>query len=370
MGKLRVLVAMSGGLDSSLSAILLKEQGYEVVGLTMKTWDYLSTGPKNGKETGCCSLEAIHEARRIAVEWDFPHYVLDIRPEFGTEVIDYFTEAYLSGETPNPCVMCNTHIKWKALWKRAQALNCKQLATGHYARIRREEHRYVISRAHDRKKDQSYALWGVKQDYLKHTLFPVGGFSKDEVRKMASLRGMDRLVEKAESYEICFIPDNDYRRFLRDRVPEKVEKIGEGDFVLSDGTYVGKHKGYPFYTIGQRRGLDVALGYPVYVLEIDPTHNRVVLGRATELRKTCMRVGGLNMIKYDQLPTRRMEALTQIRYNHRGEISWIHQKDDKIETVFHHPVEAITPGQAAVFYEGDDVLGGGWIEREVDSSSL
>lgn len=264
----RVLVAMSGGIDSSLAAVLLHEQGYEVVGITMKTWDYASSGGSK-KETGCCSLDSINDARNIAVDLGFPHLILDIRNEFGDYVIDHFTNEYLDGRTPNPCVLCNTHIKWDALLRRADKLDCQYIATGHYANIREENGRYVISKGIDEGKDQSYALWGVSQQSLSRTILPLGQLYKSQIREMAIERGFVELVNKSESYEICFVPDNDYRGFLKRRVPGLEEKVDGGDFVLEDGSVVGKHKGYPFYTIGQRKGLGIALGYPVYVTGID-----------------------------------------------------------------------------------------------------
>jgi tRNA-specific 2-thiouridylase len=213
----RVLMAMSGGIDSSVSAILLHEQGYEVVGMTMKTWDYASSGGSK-KETGCCSLDSINDARAIAVEKGFPHYIIDIREEFGNHVIDNFINEYLGGRTPNPCVMCNTHIKWEALLKRADMLDCEFIATGHYANVRKENNRFVVSKGMDDWKDQSYVLWGVSQECLSRTMFPVGNFTKPVIRQMALDMGFKELAAKSESYEICFIPDNDYRSFIKRQV--------------------------------------------------------------------------------------------------------------------------------------------------------
>ncbi len=252
---------MSGGIDSSLAAVMLHEQGYQVIGMTMKTWDYASSGASK-KETGCCSLDSINDARNIAVNLGFPHYILDIREEFGDYVIDHFTSEYLKGRTPNPCVLCNTHIKWDALLRRADKLDCEFMATGHYANVRHENDRYVISKGKDELKDQSYALWGISQKNLSRTQYPLGTFTKKEIRAMASERGFVELLNKPESYEICFVPDNDYRGFLKRRVPGLEEEVKGGEFVLEDGTVVGEHEGYPFYTVGQRKGLGIALGYP------------------------------------------------------------------------------------------------------------
>src|SRR5690349_20579016 len=265
----KVLVAMSGGIDSTVTALMLHNEGYEVVGITMKTWDYASSG-SSSKETGCCNLDSFNDARAAAVEHGFPHFILDIREEFGASVSDNFVEEYIAGRTPNPCVLCNTHIKWEALYKRANMLDCEFIATGHYAQVRNENNRYIISKGVDNSKDQSYVLWGLSQELLARTKFPVGGFKKTEIRKMAADWGFHELANKSESYEICFVPDNDYRAFLKNRVPGLSEKVDGGDFVSTDGKILGKHKGYPFYTIGQRKGLEVAFGQPMYVTNIVP----------------------------------------------------------------------------------------------------
>ncbi|MBN8702457.1 MAG: tRNA 2-thiouridine(34) synthase MnmA [Bacteroidetes bacterium] len=357
----KVLVAMSGGIDSSVTAMLLHEQGYEVIGITMKTWDYATSGGST-KETGCCSLDSINDARGLAVNLGFPHYILDIREEFGDFIIDNFVEEYLAGRTPNPCVLCNTHIKWEALLKRANMLDCEFIATGHYAQIREEKNRFVISKGTDENKDQSYVLWGLKQDSLKRTKFPLGGFKKTEIRNMAEERGYIELANKSESYEICFVPDNDYRGFLKRKVEGLEEKVNGGDFVMQDGTKVGKHRGYPFYTIGQRKGLEIALGEPVFVTEIIPETNTVVLGSLEDLQKQTMKVRGYNIIKYATLPEN-FEALTKVRYKDPGAMSTINYAGDNLEVLFHKKVSAIAPGQSAVFYEGNDLVGGGFITR-------
>jgi tRNA-uridine 2-sulfurtransferase len=356
----RILVAMSGGVDSSVAAVMLHEQGYEVIGLTMKTWDYASSG-SSSKETGCCSLDSINDARALAVGYGFPHYILDIRNEFGDYVIDNFVDEYLAGRTPNPCVLCNTHIKWDALLKRANKLDCEFIATGHYANIRLQDNgRYVISKGKDENKDQSYVLWGVSQENLARTKFPLGSFAKAEIRQMALDMGQEELAKKSESYEICFVPDNDYRAFLRNRVEDLDEKIGPGNFILTDGSVVGQHKGYPYYTIGQRKGLGIALGHPMFVTEIMPAINTVVLGTADELERSTALVRGLNLIKYESI-TEPMEAITKIRYKDAGTMSSIVQVGEHMKVDFHHAVSGIAPGQSAVFYEGNDLLGGGFL---------
>lgn len=365
----RVLVAMSGGIDSSLAAVLLHEEGYEVIGMTMKTWDYASSGSSK-KETGCCSLDSINDARNIAVQLGFPHYILDIRDEFGDYVIDYFTREYVAGRTPNPCVLCNTHIKWDALLRRADKLDCDYIATGHYANVRAENDRFVISKGIDENKDQSYALWGVSQKSLSRTIFPLGKLRKTEIRQMAVERGFDELVKKSESYEICFVPDNDYRGFLKRKVEGLEEKVKGGEFVLETGEVVGLHEGYPFYTVGQRKGLGVALGYPVYVIEIQKESNRVVLGTFDELSRDGMYVNQLIMGKYTTLNGERMDTVTKVRYNDHGTPAVIEQAGDTMKVFFGSGVKAIAPGQAAVFYEGADVIGGGWIVASFRQNKL
>ncbi len=362
MSKLgRVLVAMSGGVDSSVAAVMLHEQGYEVIGITMKTWDYASSG-SSSKETGCCSLDSINDARSLAVSYGFPHYILDIREEFGNFVIDNFVEEYLAGRTPNPCVLCNTHIKWEALIKRANLLDCEFIATGHYANIRNENNRFVISKGKDENKDQSYVLWGVSQANLARTMLPLGKFHKSEIKQMAIDMGQKELAAKSESYEICFVPDNDYRAFLKHQVPTLENEVNGGEFVLRDGTVVGKHKGYPFYTVGQRKGLEIALGEPMFVLEIQPEQNRVILGRHDELERVQAVVRGYNLVKYANIPTG-IESLTKIRYKDKGTMSTILENGDHILVDFHEPVLGLAPGQSAVFYEGNDLIGGGIISK-------
>ncbi len=358
----KVLVAMSGGIDSSVTAMLLHEQGYEVVGITMKTWDYAGSGTTK-KETGCCSLDSINDARQMSVHFGFPHYILDIRSEFGDVIIDNFVDEYIAGRTPNPCVLCNTHIKWEALLKRADMLDCEFIATGHYANIRNENNRYLISKGKDLNKDQSYVLWGLKQSSIARTMLPLGDFTKPEIRRMADEAGFSELAKKPESYEICFVPDNDYRSFLKHRVPGLEQKVDGGNFVMKNGKVVGKHRGYPFYTIGQRKGLEIALGDPVFVTEIIPETNTVVLGSKDDLEEQRMLVRDANLIKYGNLPED-FTATTKIRYKDAGTPATINSEGSLLEFVFHQKVSGIAPGQSAVFYEGNDVVGGGFIARK------
>lgn len=336
-----------------------------MVGITMKTWDYASSGGSH-KETGCCNLDSFNDARQAAVQHGFPHYVLDIREEFGGAVIENFIDEYIAGRTPNPCVLCNTHIKWSALLKRANALGCDFIATGHYVKVREENNRFVLSKAKDLTKDQSYVLWGLGQDCLSRSIYPLGDYLKTEVRQIALEMGYPELSKKAESYEICFVPDNDYRGFLKRNVEGLEERVDGGNFVLADGSIVGKHKGYPFYTIGQRKGLDIALGRPVFVTRIIPETNTVVLGDAKDLEQNIMTVGGLNMVKYDAIPEG-MEAVTKIRYKDPGTLSHLHNEGDQVKVHFYEDVKGIAPGQSAVFYEGDDVIAGGIIRMGMRS---
>ncbi len=360
----KVLVAMSGGIDSTVTALMLNAQGYEVVGITMKTWDYAASGGSK-KETGCCNLDSFNDARQAAVEHGFAHYILDIREEFGDFVIENFVEEYLAGRTPNPCVLCNTHIKWRALLKRADALNCDYIATGHYAKIRQHDNgRYVVSKAVDDTKDQSYVLWGLQQDLLSRTLLPLGPYRKTEIRQLAHDFGYPELAKKHESYEICFVPDNDYRGSLKRKVEGLEERVAGGNFIDKNGIILGKHKGYPFYTIGQRKGLDIALGRPVFVTRIDPEANTVTLGDEDDLDQNLMKVGKLNMMKYETV-TPGMEATTKIRYKDKGSLSTLYPENGIMEVRFFENAKGIAPGQSAVFYEGDDVIGGGIIQSGV-----
>lgn len=356
---------MSGGIDSTVAALMLNDQGYEVVGITMKTWDYAASGGSK-KETGCCNIDSFNDARMAAVQHGFPHFILDIRDEFGDFVIDNFVEEYLAGRTPNPCVMCNTHIKWRALLKRADALDCEFIATGHYANIHQHtNNRYYLSKGLDETKDQSYVLWGLPQDLMKRTILPLGNFRKTEIRQMALDYGYPELARKSESYEICFVPDNDYRGFLKRRVEGLEEKVTGGNFVDKSGKILGKHKGYPFYTIGQRKGLDITFGKPVYVTNIIPESNTVVLGDEEDLNRPEMLVSRINWIKYDGI-TDGMEAVTKIRYKDKGTLSNLYNDGSSVSVKFYEDAKGIAPGQSAVFYEGNDVIGGGIIQRSGD----
>jgi tRNA-specific 2-thiouridylase len=365
----RVLVAMSGGVDSSVASVLLHKQGYEVIGITMKTWDYSTSGGRSGKEVGCCTLESMNDARAVALRFGFTHFIVDIRQEFGDWVIERFTSEYMAGRTPNPCVLCNTHIKWAALLRRADDLDCDYIATGHYARLRFDDdsRRHVLMRGIDTNKDQSYALWGVSQEHLGRTILPLGGYTKPEIRRMAVEFGLGHVAAKPDSYEICFVPDNDYRRFLRDRVPDIDDRAGPGKFVDSAGVEVGEHAGYPFYTIGQRHGLGIALGYPVYVTDIDPDRNVVTVGPRRELMKQSLVAGQLNAVKYASVVGEQIGE-AKIRYNDVGAPCLYSVDGDTLTVDFAEPRAAVTPGQAVVVYDGDDVVVGAWIRSVVEGT--
>ncbi|MEO6455523.1 MAG: tRNA 2-thiouridine(34) synthase MnmA [Ginsengibacter sp.] len=359
----KVLMAMSGGIDSTVAALMLHKQGYDVIGITMKTWDYATSGGSSKKETGCCNLDSFNDARAAAVQHGFPHFILDIREEFGNFVIDNFVDEYIAGRTPNPCVMCNTHIKWRALLKRADALGCDFIATGHYAQLHQHNNgRYFIRKGIDETKDQSYVLWGLQQDLLRRTLLPLGTYRKSEIRQMANDFGYPELAKKSESYEICFVPDNDYRGFLKRNVEGLEQRVNGGYFVDRSGKILGNHKGYPFYTVGQRKGLDIALGKPAFVTEIIPEINTIVLGEEDDLNKNEMNVAGINWIKYDGI-TNGIEVTTKIRYKDKGALSNLFTYQNGVNVRFYEDVKGIAPGQSAVFYEGEDVIGGGIIQR-------
>ncbi len=359
-----VVVAMSGGVDSSVAAGILKEQGYNLIGITIKTYNYEDIGVQN--EHSCCSLEGINDARIVAAKLGFPHYVIDFTKEFYREVINYFIKEYLEGKTPNPCVICNRKIKWEALIRKALSLGADYIATGHYARIKFDEKsgRYILMRGVDTSKDQSYALWGLTQESLSRTIFPLGELTKQEVRELAKKYGL-KTANKPESFEICFVPENDYTKFLEENVEGLAEKVKGGDIVMN-GKVIGKHRGYPFYTIGQRKGLGVALGYPVYVIGIDPERNIIEVGSEEKLYHNALIAGNVNLISVDKIEDG-MRVTAKIRYSDEGSPAILENYEGgKILVKFEKPKRAITPGQSVVFYDGDVVVGGGIIESVLD----
>jgi tRNA-uridine 2-sulfurtransferase len=352
----RVVVAMSGGVDSSVSAALLHEQGYEVIGVTMKLWDGPEMAAAHHKT--CCTLDDVSDARRVATSLGIPFYVVNFKAQFAQHVIDYFVDTYRQGATPNPCVQCNRYLKFTALVQRAQQLGARWVATGHYAAVWQDQAgRYYIRRGHDTSKDQSYFLFDLSQEQLRHTLLPLGSYRKEEVRQIAARLGL-KVAEKPESQEICFIPDGDYRSFVRPRLTPAEGQ--PGPMVHTDGTVVGRHQGLPFYTVGQRRGLGLAAAEPLYVTRLDPVHNTVVVGPRPATLGATFNVERVNWMCPP--PVQTVHTTVQIRYRHQPVAAAIQpMAGDRARIVLHEPQFAVTPGQAAVFYDGDTIIGGGWI---------
>lgn len=354
----KVVVGMSGGVDSSVAACLLKEQGYDVVGVTMQIWQNEAEIEKE-ENGGCCGLSAVDDARRVAEALDIPYYVMNFRQEFRENVMDYFVEEYLHGRTPNPCIACNRYVKWEALLKRSLDIGADYIATGHYARIARLSNgRYSVRMSKTAEKDQTYALYNLTQYQLAHTLMPVGEYTKDEIRKIAIEKQIP-VASKPDSQEICFIPDQDYTGFIERTAGSRVP--GPGNFVWQDGTVIGRHKGITHYTIGQRKGLNLAMGRPVFVTAIRPDTNEVVIGEGNDVFSTELTCTKLNYMAMEGL-NREKEVMAKIRYGHKGAPCSLEPVgEDMVRCTFKEPVRAVTPGQAVVFYEGEYVLGGGTI---------
>ncbi len=357
MKKKKVVVGMSGGVDSSVAAWLLKEQGYEVIGVTMQIWQ--EEAQPREEDGGCCGLSAVEDARRVAYMLDIPYYVMNFRKEFKKHVMDYFVAEYLRGRTPNPCIACNRYVKWESLLKRSMDIGADYIATGHYARIvRLANGRYTLRCSKTAAKDQTYALYNLTQEQLAHTLMPAGDYTKDEIRAIAQNIGL-RTANKPDSQEICFIPDHNYAGFIDRETGNQAPP--EGNFVTRDGRILGRHKGITHYTIGQRKGLGIALGTPVFVTEIRPHTNEVVLGGNEEVFGNSVCADQLNFMSVPDLEGE-MEVTAKIRYSHKGAPCTIRKVErDKALCEFTEPVRAITPGQAVVFYQGDLVVGGGCI---------
>jgi len=356
--KPKVLLAMSGGVDSSVAAFLLQQAGYEVVGVTLRMWSYEKT--YQGKAGIKPDNDFIEAAQKLAERLNIEHHVVDIQEEFADSIIQNFADEYFAGRTPNPCVLCNPTMKFGTLFHYAEKLGCEKVATGHYLCVKNENGRYFVSRGKDVTKDQSYVLWKMSQKQLSHCLFPLGEFTKEEVKTLARSFGIISIAEQRESYDVCFIPNGDYRSFLQMQRPEACEILRGGVICDKNGKWLGKHRGYPFYTIGQRKGLEVAVGHPIYVTHLDPKNNRVILGEKKELLSQTLFVTDYNIAKYETLPEN-CRALVRIRYKDTGTMATITQEKNRLRCDFDSPVSAVTPGQSAVFYDGDDVMGGGII---------
>jgi tRNA-specific 2-thiouridylase len=364
-----IAVAMSGGVDSSTVAAMLAQSNDAVVGLTLQLWDQRRLAGRHGipdapKAGRCCSLDDVYDARRVAEHLGIPYYVVNQQERFENDVVRPFVAEYLAGRTPIPCSLCNNHLKFDQLLKTAQSIGASRIATGHYAINEYDEQRgrWILKRATDSGKDQTYFLFGLTQEQLAHTLFPLGRLTKLEVREVARQHGL-ALAEKPDSQEICFIPGGDYKQFLTAYLEEQGERLPEtsGELVASDGEVLGRHEGIFNFTVGQRKGLGVSSPSPLYVLNIDPATHRVTLGADEELATRSLRARGLNWIS---IPNLSAPMRVRIKIRHRHESAWATLEPagtDEIIATFDEPQRAVTPGQSAVFYDGDEVVGGGWI---------
>lgn len=350
---------MSGGVDSSVAAYLLKEQGYDVIGVTMQIWQ--EDKEYEEREGGCCSLSAVDDARRVADKIGIPFYVLNFRDSFKKNVIDYFIDEYMEGKTPNPCIACNKYLKFDELLKKAQGIGADYIATGHYAKIEEHNGRYILVKSDDDKKDQTYALYNMTQEQLAHTLMPCGEYTKDRIREIAKEIGLD-VHNKKDSEEICFISHNNHGKYISEAMPGKVK---QGNFVDKDGNILGKHKGIVYYTIGQRKGLGLAMGRPVFVTDINPLTNEVVVGAEEDIFKTDLICKDINFIAFDNLD-KSLELKAKIRYSAKPATATITPLENgKVRVSFKEKQRAITKGQSVVFYLDDLVVGGGIIESLV-----
>lgn len=359
MGSKKVMVGMSGGVDSSVAAAILLQQGYEVIGVTLQIWQDMDEEMQKS-EGSCCSLSAVDDARRVANKLGIPYYVLNFKDIFNKKVIDYFKEEYFKGRTPNPCIACNRHVKWQAMLDKAVSMGIDYIATGHYAKVLydADSKRYILKKSVTDRKDQTYALYNLTQEQLSRTLMPVGDYPKEKIREMAKEIGLS-VASKPDSQEICFIHDNDYAKFLSENCDKK---IVPGKFVDTKGNVLGEHKGIVHYTVGQRKGLGIAFGKPMFVVALDAKTNTVVLGDDSEVFSKELTASDLNFISIEK-PFDGMRVGAKIRYSSKESPATIYVLDnDKVRVVFDEPQRAITPGQAVVFYDGDIVVGGGTID--------
>jgi tRNA-specific 2-thiouridylase len=363
-----IAVAMSGGVDSSTVAAMLRAEGYELVGLTLQLWNQRRLAGKEGmpeQVTGrCCSLDDVYDARRVAESLDIPYYVVNEQERFEQDVVRPFVREYLHGRTPIPCSLCNNHLKFDQLLIRAQQIGADRIATGHYARNEYDpaRGRWILSRPADAAKDQTYFLFGLTQEQLSRTLFPLGGYKKADVRAIAAEHGL-AIAVKPDSQEICFIPGGDYKRFIAAYMEEQGEAIRDtaGEMVSTTGEVIGRHTGIHNFTIGQRKGLNVASLDPLYVIQIDEASHRVTIGRDAEATTKTLRARDLNWIS---IPRLEGEMRVRAKIRHRHDPAWATLRSagtDEVEALFDEPQRAVTPGQAAVFYDGEEVVGGGWI---------
>jgi len=357
--KEKVLVAMSGGVDSSVTLLKIIEMGYEAIGITMKLWEYHDVGGNNLQENNCCAVSSINKAKLVCERMGVPHYTIDFTESFKKNVVDNFVDEYVQGRTPNPCVRCNSFIKWDTFIEQAEILGAEYIATGHYAQVEETNGNYYIKQGVDQKKDQSYVLWGIPKETLSKTILPLGDLTKEEVRQIARDNNLET-ADEPESMEICFIADNNYKRFIKEYAPEKTNSVKNGKTLNENGQKIGENDGYINYTIGQRKGIGISNEKPLYVKEINSNKNTITVGEKTSLFKDKCKVSNINwLINQPKFP---YNMLCQIRYNGQKSKAVIKKESNEFTVNFSEPQLAITPGQSIVFYLDDILTGGGVIE--------